>query len=338
VYTPEGRLIASPLEEEKRLVPGLRDDSGRPLIRYFLAHPDKDWGTLLYEEEKERWIGAFVRDRTLGMVVTVKRPSKNLLVPVQRATTVLTVTALLSVVLAVLSVTVSYSTELQFRELQYRNKKAEFQALQTYMNPHFLFNALSCLCSLANPRDYQLVPKAVKAIAEVLRYILKDTEALVPLREEIACVRNYVTIQKFRFRDRFEYNEVVPEDLLSLPIPKLTIQPLVENCFVHGVERTLDRVTIHVVVAYNDACLEVSVTDDGPGFGPEKLTKLQDLLKRAAKEEQEAVIPPSEHGAGLLNTYRRLLLIYGNSVRLMVKEESGKTTVTVIFPLGNDKF
>lgn len=333
VYTPEGRLVTSPLEEERRLIPGLRDDSQRPLVRYFLKHPKRDWGTLSYEEDGLRWVGAFVRDRTLDMVITASRPAAHLLSLAWRVTTILTATALFSLIVALLFVTISYTTELQFRELQYRNKRTELRALQAYTNPHFLFNALSCLSSLANPRDYPLIPKAVKAIAAVLRYTLRETEAFVPLQEEMQCIRSYITIQRLRFRERFQYEEDIPEGLLSFPIPKLTIQPLVENCFVHGVEKTLDPITISVTAVTCENFLEVHVTDNGPGFG-ENLEKMRNLLNRASWNEDASF---AEHHMGLLNTHRRLLLIYGDSAGINVVENKGQTTVIVRLPLNNQK-
>ena len=334
VYTPDGHLVTSPLEEERRLVPGLRDDSQQPLVRYFLDHPEKNWGTLFYEENGKKWVGAFVRDRTLGMVVTTSRPAEHLLSLAWRVTTILTVTAVLSLTITLLFVTMSYATEFQLQELRYRNKKAELRALQAYTNPHFLFNALSCLSYLANPKDYPCIPKAVKAIAEVLRYTLRETEAFVSLREEMHCIRNYIAIQRLRFRERFQYEENIPEYLLSLSIPKLTIQPLVENCFVHGVEKTLDPVTISVTAKINGTLLEVCVTDNGPGFDPENLKEIRELLRRISRNEE---IPFTEQHVGLLNIHRRLLLIYGGSAGIAITENESQTKVTVKFPLDNQK-
>jgi len=331
VYTLEGLLITSPLEEGKKPISGLRNDSQRPIVHYFINRPEKE-GVLFYDEGDGNWVSAFVRDKNLGMVTVVSHSSKQLLSPVHTATTRLVGVALLSIIMASVLAAIGYSTELEARELKYRSEKAELRALRAYINPHFLFNTLSLICSLANKKDYQLIPGAVKAIGEIFRYIIREPEIMVTLREELNHVNNYVLIQKLRFGTRFTYQEDVPDELMEICMPKFIIQPLVENCFVHGVEKTLDLVHIRVRVGNSGGYLKISVENDGPGFDPEILQKIEVLLNNPILKETS---PQEIPGIGILNTHYRLFLMYGNSSGVTVTQGNGLTIVTAIFPCQN---
>jgi len=331
IYSLEGLLIASPLEESRGAVVGLRDDSERPLVHYFLEHPQEGQGTLFYEEDGEKWVGAFVKDSSLGMVITVVRPSEYLLLPMRRVVTIFVMVAILFIAVASILTAFGYSKEIEIRELKYRNKKAELRALQAYINPHFLFNALSRICSLANPRDYHLIPRAIKAIAEIFRYVTKNAGSLVTLREELECVRNYVAIQKLRFGDKFTYQEVVPKELLDATVLKFSVQPLIENCFVHAVEETLEPVEIRLVVERDGNYLKIKVEDNGPGFEPEKLEELQKMLRNATENSGKAS-PEWTSKIGILNTHYRLYLMYGGFSGITLKQEDGFTVVVATLP------
>ncbi|MDD3699628.1 MAG: sensor histidine kinase [Atribacterota bacterium] len=331
VYTSGGLLIASPLEEGKKPISGLRNDWQKPIVHYFINHPGEE-GVLFYEEGDSGWVSAFVRDKNLGMVTVVSHSSEQLLSPVHAATTRLVGVALLSIITASVLAAIGYSTELEARELKYRSEKAELRALRAYINPHFLFNTLSLICSLANKEDYQLIPGVVKAIGEIFRYIIREPENMVTLREELSHVNNYVMIQKLRFGTRFTYQEDVPDELMETHMPKFIIQPLVENCFVHGVEETLDLVHIKVRAENGGGYLKISVEDDGPDFDPEILQKIEILLNNPVLEETS---PHEIPGIGILNTHYRLFLMYGNSSGITVTQKDGLTTVTAVFPCQN---
>lgn len=327
VYTPEGLFVASPLEEEKRFVPGLRDDSERPMVEFFINRPTEEWGVNFYKEFGEKWVGAFLRDNSLGLVLTVARSSEYMLSHVRRITLGLMVTTIVFVMVAFFLTTSAYSTDLKLKEVERQNRKAEFRALQAHVNPHFLFNALDRICSLANKKDYRLIPEIVKAIADIFRYTTRNPENMVLLSEELNYVKRYIMIQKFRFGDRFSYEVNVPEDLMNVRVFKFTIQPLVENCFVHGVEQTLDPVNIKVQAEREGKYIKIKIQDDGPGIDEKTLKEIKTVLSDVGIESTRR-----GYQIGLSNIHRRLMLMYGGSSGVTIERKNGLTIVTVTFP------
>jgi two-component system LytT family sensor kinase len=197
---------------------------------------------------------------------------------------------------------------------------AEIRALQTRMNPHFLFNALNALAALARvaPRE---VPRATGRLRQFLQASFAQPErALVPLEEELAVVSAYLDIELLRFGDRLKVEQTIGPGLLKVLVPPFSFQPLVENAVQHGLHSSPGAGRLRLVVRATGPWLEMSVTDDGQGVASAEVEKLF-FAER-----------PRVHALVLLR--RRLQGLFGSSFRLEVRSHMGEgTTVTICIPL-----
>jgi LytS/YehU family sensor histidine kinase len=197
---------------------------------------------------------------------------------------------------------------------------AEVRALQSRMNPHFLFNALNTLAALATvaPRE---VPRAAGRLRHFLRAIFDHPErALIPLEEELAVVRAYLDFEALRLGSRLRVDEVIGPGLAEVLTPPFSFQPLVENAIHHGVQSSAKAGRLQLVVRQVGQSLEMSVTDDGPG------------VPSVEVERVFFAAGPRVHALSLLR--RRLQGLFGRSFQLEVWSAVGQgTTVTMRIPL-----
>ncbi|OXS58311.1 hypothetical protein B1A99_13950 [Cohnella sp. CIP 111063] len=185
--------------------------------------------------------------------------------------------------------------------------QAQLNALQSQMNPHFLYNTLANLQEMAEQRMNEPLIATIEHMSDFLRYITSK-ERQVPLGDELTNTINYLEINKIRFGERLTYRVDVPEELLTQMVPKLAVQPLVENSIKFGTSHAPPW-RIDIVGALDDASWQIEVRDYGGGFEPDKLAQLHDKM---ALLEKESSLPTLElNGMGLLNIYLRLNLIYG---------------------------
>ena len=196
-------------------------------------------------------------------------------------------------------------------ELQGLATRAELQALRAQINPHFLFNSLNALYGLI-PRAADEARRTVVNLAEIFRYLLQGNRQQVPLEEELRTVRAYLEVERLRLGRRLATRIDVSRQALGVEIPALSIQPLVENAVKHGISRMADGGSIGLEAEVEDGVLEVTVSDDGPGFQSSG---------------------PGESGQGLENVRRRLRLCYGEQGRLRVESTAGRTRVGFRVPL-----
>ena len=193
--------------------------------------------------------------------------------------------------------------------------EARLSSLESRIHPHFLFNTLNSISSLI-PSDPKRAEDTVGKLASLLRFsISANQSSLVPLAQELKIVRDYLDIEATRFGQRLRYEISVPTTLGDLKIPPLALQTLVENSVKHVVAQRSQPSSIRINGAQHDRRLELTVTDDGPGF----------LL---------ADISP-DHGLG--NLVGRLELLFGESAQLNVKRVDDKTVVTIALPSGEPK-
>lgn len=193
--------------------------------------------------------------------------------------------------------------------------EARLSSLESRIHPHFLFNTLNSIASLI-PSDPRRAEDTVGKLASLLRFsISANQNSLVPLAQELKIVRDYLEIESTRFGPRLRYEISVPEKLGDVKIPPLALQTLVENSIKHVVAQRNEPVTITIAGLMLDNNLELTVTDDGPGF----------TLAR---------IEP-EHGLG--NLVARLELLFGESAEFNVGRDQNKTAVTMKIPASNTK-
>lgn len=197
---------------------------------------------------------------------------------------------------------------------------AQIRSLQAQMNPHFLYNTLDTIKWLAHINGSSEISSLVNSLARILRQSINN-EQYVSVKQELDLVRDYIEIQKIRFSDKFTYTIDVSADLSDYIIPKLIIQPIVENSILHAFEET-DNGTISITAYKNDNKLYIEVTDNGCGIPDDLLQKLNDT---------ELKILPGH--LGLYNVNLMIKLNYGQEYGLCFKSKLHKfTTVTLILP------
>jgi histidine kinase/histidine kinase/DNA gyrase B/HSP90-like ATPase len=150
--------------------------------------------------------------------------------------------------------------------LQSRLAQAELTALRANLQPHFLFNALHTVGALVRARDHDGAVHVITELGDLLRAVLRrDAPDEVPLRDEIAFVERYLSIEQVRFRDRLRVHWHVSPDTVDAIVPRLLLQPLAENAIRHGIGRSSTAGVVTISCARHGDFLEVAVTDDGPG-------------------------------------------------------------------------
>ncbi len=210
----------------------------------------------------------------------------------------------------------NYIRKIKIREAEYRN-------LQAQINPHFLYNVLESVNWMAKMNDQPKIAVMVKSLGALLRSSVNRKAYIVTLREELELLKDYVSIQKIRFENRLNFELNVDRELLEYTIPKLTIQPIVENCINHGLEKMRGNSKIVVEALKRDSTMRIAIRDNGPGISKKLLAKLRN-----------GEIEPSGSGIGLKNIDERLRIIYGNSSGLSLDSEIGVgTTVSIHLPM-----
>ena len=168
----------------------------------------------------------------------------------------------------------------------------------------------------------------IRSLIHIFRYTTRQMGELVSLKEELSYLDEYVSLQLLRFESRVSFITSVPEELLGVKIFKFCIQPLVENCFIHGVEKTLDPVRITVSAKRINNTLEICITDDGPGMSEQRLREIEQHLM------QETYDSGSQgHALGISNIHHRLKYAYGPSYGLRFQLLNPGLAVYFNFPI-----
>lgn len=187
-----------------------------------------------------------------------------------------------------------YMENIRFREVKLKH-------LQSQINPHFLSNSLFFVKNMIAIDDKQAATTMILNLADYFRYITKMEHTLTTLREEIALIDNYLTIQNLRI-ERFHYEIDIPEPMLHLQIPRLMIQPIVENTIIHGVEKNANYGIIRITGEEHDGEYRIAIDDNGGGITDKRLEELQAKIAEPLDQEK---------GCGLWNVNQRLFYQYG---------------------------
>lgn len=326
IYTMEGRLVASPYRYHERLTM-LNQDSRHPLIVQMRQNPNDINGFLVYDYQRRKMAGVFLKIPTLGLVLTVEYRAAEVVDPVRRiASGPLIVAALLVLVATVLIVTI-YSNTKRLRRMEYLARGAELRALQACINPHFLFNTLNCLVGMAVSTGNEVLVKMIRSLISIFGYTVRNMNELITLRAELDYLREYIWIQQVRFGQRFSFQLSVADEWLDAKIFKFCLQPLVENCFVHGVEKSLDPIVIEVNVIRREADLLITVSDNGPGLTAERFAE---IIKSLATDSYE--LGSGGNGVGLSNIHHRLRYAFGPEYGIEIKLLSKGLAVILKLP------
>ncbi len=209
-----------------------------------------------------------------------------------------------------------YQRKLLQVELEKETTQAKLSALQSQVNPHFLFNALESIRLKALSKEEEETATMIKYMARMFRQLINWKDDIVMLQDDMKFLEEYLIIQKYRFEDEFNYEIEIDEEVRNCRIPKMIIQPLVENVCVHGVGAIPRDRQVKVSAKREAEILVIKVKDNGVGMPAEKLQAIRLALKG---KEQPASI-------GLYNVYQRLLLYYGENFDFLIESAVGEGT------------
>jgi two-component system, LytTR family, sensor kinase len=203
-------------------------------------------------------------------------------------------------------------TELKLEEQQRLLLQARMEALQSQINPHFLFNTLNSVSSLVR-FDPDTARDLIIKLANILRRLLRSTDAFVPLREELEFIDDYLDIEVVRFgRDKLQVTKELDPATLDVLVPGMLLQPLVENSIKHGLSAKIEGGSICLRSQLKDGLLHIEVEDDGVGMGAAHLLERPTGLGGT--------------GIGIANVAERLKVLYGDAARMTIDSHEGRGT------------
>lgn len=205
----------------------------------------------------------------------------------------------------------------------------ESKLLQAQINPHFLYNTLDTIVWLAEEKKGEEVVLMVTALSEFFRTTLSKGRDYITIKEEKFHIESYLKIQQFRYQDIMDYQIDIKEEIYDCLIPKLTLQPLVENALYHGIKNQRDKGLIRITGWREGKRIFLQVADNGVGMSMSKLDKLRKNIDSALDELEQS-------GFGLANVNQRIQYYYGKEYGVFLESNAGKgTEVTVIIEAKN---
>ena len=200
-------------------------------------------------------------------------------------------------------------------------KQAHYLALQNQINPHFLYNTLEGIRDETLNAGLDNVAKMTEALATFFRYTISNVENLVTLEDELMNVNNYYIIQKYRFNERInlkvEYDTTNEVETMMYKIPKLSLQPIVENSIYHGIERKIGIGNLHIKIETTTKRLIITISDNGVGMTEERLKEINDKLSRTSLDY---INPDTKTpgGIAIVNVNNRIKLLFGEEYGICV--------------------
>ena len=206
--------------------------------------------------------------------------------------------------------------------------QAQINALNSQINPHFLYNTLEMIRSQALIQGAEDVAEMAETLSLMFRYSISKGDNLVTFREEMENLERYFTIQQYRFPNRFTLEKIFPdsEEIMNCRIPKLTLQPLIENAVYHGLEKKLGKGTITVRAFTVGKRLTIRVHDDGEGIAPERLEELQKAIEMGISYVYTDKRSKG-NGVALINVNQRIQLQFGREYGLSISSVLHKGTI-----------
>lgn len=209
-------------------------------------------------------------------------------------------------------------------------KKAYLNALQAQMNPHFLYNCLSTIAGMCIVGRTQNIPEFCNCLADILRYESTYENKSVTLQDELKNVTDYLELMKLRYEDDFTYELKVDESLLQMPLPRLVLQPIVENCFEHGFRDMAPPWRISLEISREKDQWTIAVRDNGCGLPEEKRQQLLRQMDEAMERCGENYTDLQIGGLGLVNTITRLRLLTEDRVSCSIDPGEPRGTVVTL--------
>lgn len=218
-----------------------------------------------------------------------------------------------------------------YRE-QLTRKEAELKALQSQINPHFLFNTLEAINWMAQLNNVPEISSTVSDLSDLMEASIGRDDRLITIEEEFTYADKYISLQKRRFGDKIELIKDIDPDVNSIKIPRLLIQPLIENAVYHGIERNRGKGIITLKAYKKDGYVSVEVIDNGAGMDPDELEALNARLS-VDNDTYFKTLGSKRRSIGIENVNRRIKLFYGEKYGLHIESEVGSyTKVTITIP------
>jgi two-component system sensor histidine kinase YesM len=221
-----------------------------------------------------------------------------------------------------------FHTQARLYESELSKKQAEFAALQSQINPHFLYNTLNCISSIGLEYGSKEIALITSSMSKIFRYSIKKDD-LVMISEEIQCIQAYLKIISIRYENKFDMEINVDEKILEMKTPKMILQPIVENSVYHGLE-SMDaggqlRVSGHLD-ENGDVCFQIS--DSGKGIGKDELESLKVKLNMAFSDRVENSFVGNS--IGISNINNRIQLLFGEGYGVGIESEVGYGTTVIV--------
>jgi two-component system sensor histidine kinase YesM len=206
-------------------------------------------------------------------------------------------------------------------EQEKQRRRTELALLQEQINPHFLYNTLDTIIWLIESQEIGKAVKMISSLSNYFRFSLSRGQNVITLAEEEQHIRSYLEIQQMRYRDLMEYEIDIPDQLKNFILPKLTLQPLVENALYHGIKNRRRKGFIRVTGREQNELLILEVMDDGTGMTEERLNAVRSSMVDGRRE-----------GFGLMTVHQRIQILFGGEYGLAVEstpEEGTRIIVTI---------
>lgn len=214
---------------------------------------------------------------------------------------------------------------------QYARKNAEFKYLQSQMNPHFIYNTLQIISGMAVVNKVPEISAVSKSLSNMLRYSINMNSSTVSIQDEINHVTSYMEIQKLRFREYFNFEIFVEEEVLQYSIIKLTLQPLVENAIIHGIEPKGEKGRVRITAKCINDVIHIEILDNGLGLSEEEVGQIEQAIAKDEAEKDPAAEPNGIHNSvGLRNINQRIKLIYGEEFGLSIDSIKNEWTRVIV--------
>ncbi len=224
------------------------------------------------------------------------------------------------------------NTQEQLYIAELSKKQAELTALQIQMNPHFLYNTLDCIKGIALVKKVSEIAEIANSMSKILRYSIKS-EDVVLVKQEIGSIRDYLKIIQIRHQNQYEINVNVAEDINDFQIPKMVLQPIVENAVFYGLERSSGTGALWIEGKGYGEAIQFTVENTGESIGSEKVDELTRLFEEN-KNVNSGTLFSEKSSIGLMNIDKRIKLLYGEVFGISInRRENGGTKVTVTVPV-----
>ncbi len=225
-------------------------------------------------------------------------------------------------------------SQVELLQQQLHSNEDKLNALQSQINPHFLYNTLETIREMALEHGEAELSRIISSLSLMFRYSMDFSNTVVPLDHELGQIQRYMKLQQIRFPDRFTLNLIKvcdEDDIRTVMIPKFTIQPLVENALKHGFHDMREGCVLNVRLTSSGTAFRIAVEDNGKGIEPEFVKVMNETVRygRISKEADS-----SHNGISLNNIYSRLRLYFGEQASVYVNSAPGVgTIVTIDFPI-----